>query len=114
MKTKYCVPSYDPRPLKTTLLAKLEELETRCGFELSVNSAYRSKDWEISKGRSGTSSHCAGLAVDLSCTSSAQRFKLISEAMIVGFCRIGIGRTFIHLDLDDSKPQNVIFHYYGK
>jgi hypothetical protein len=29
----------------------------------------------------------------------------------VGFKRIGVGRTFVHLDVDASKSQNVAWGY---
>lgn len=57
------------------------------------------------------SAHLVGNAVDISCTTSSQRYSLIGLALIVGFTRIGIGSSFIHLDISKSKPKEVIWLY---
>lgn len=31
---------------------------------------------------------------------------------MAGFNRIGVGKTYIHADNDNSLAQNVIWHYY--
>jgi hypothetical protein len=54
-----------------------------------------------------------GHAVDISVGSSGRRFKAIDALKAAGFKRIGIGRSFIHLDNDTRKPQDVVFDYYG-
>lgn len=79
-----------------------------------INSAYRSVEYEKSKGRSGSSSHCKGLAADIACVSNRQRYELINCALAAGFTRIGVGKSFIHLDLDESKPQHRIWTYDDK
>jgi len=58
------------------------------------------------------SSHVQGLAVDIHVPNSIDRFLLIRYALKVGFNRIGINKTTLHLDIDESKPQNVIWHYF--
>ena len=52
-----------------------------------------------------------GLAVDISCNSSRDRSIILTALIDSGFTRIGIGKTFIHVDLDKSKSQNVIWMY---
>jgi len=54
-----------------------------------------------------------GHAVDLSIKSSGSRFGLCNAAMGAGFRRIGIGKSFLHLDTDTRKPQDVAFDYYS-
>ena len=68
-----------------------------------INSAYRSKDYELSQGRKGTSSHCKGVAVDIHCINPAARIRIITGLIKAGFSRIGIGKTFIHVDYDKEK-----------
>ena len=60
-------------------------------------------------GRIG-SSHLKGFAVDISCTTSVQRTAIIQGLIKTGFTRIGIGKTFIHVDLDNNK-QSAIWLY---
>ena len=62
-------------------------------------------------GGTKTSSHLKGYAIDVSCDNSADRFRLIEVLMLVGFNRLGIAKTFIHVDNDPDKSKNVIWVY---
>lgn len=108
------VPSCRLSDLADPLVAMVNDLGSRLSFPLVINSAYRSADWDRRKGRSGNSAHCSGLAVDVRCVTSRQRFEIIYHAIRTGFRRIGVGRNFIHLDCDFSKPQSTIWTYYTK
>lgn len=81
---------------------------------ITVTSSYRceehNKDPKV--GGSETSSHLKGLAADLKCTNSTYRCHLLKALIKSGFNRIGIGEDFIHVDLDKTKIQNVIWNYY--
>jgi len=68
-----------------------------------ITSGYRTEAHNKEVGGSPTSSHLKGLAVDISCTNSSQREKIISALIIAGFQRVGIAKTFIHTDTDKSK-----------
>ena len=61
--------------------------------------------------RDRNSSHLKGLAVDISCKSSKDRFALVNLLLKVGFKRIGIAGSFIHVDIDKTKSQNLIWGY---
>ena len=50
--------------------------------------------------------------MDIRANSSATRYKIVAAALVAGIRRIGIGKTFVHIDNDDSLPQGVIWHYY--
>ena len=60
---------------------------------------------------SSKSSHLKGLAVDIHCNNSKDRFELVDILLDVGFNRIGIANTFIHADIDEDKPSHVIWTY---
>lgn len=94
-----------------TLLAMLDELRHRVGQPLYINSAFRCRSWNAKVGGVESSSHAKGMAVDIACTDGFQRFSLVKEAMAIGFRRIGVAETFIHLDIDPDKPQEVLFLY---
>lgn len=102
-----CTPPCKLADLSEDLLRMLDEARSLSGLPFVVNSGYRSVSYEKSKGRKGTSSHCKGLAVDLRCASSFVRSKMLSSLIQVGFCRIGIYPTFLHVDIDDSKVSAV-------
>ena len=97
------------RQLDPDFYALLSELQKFIPLELTITSAYRTYDYELSKGRKGTSSHCKGLAVDISCCNSSLRAALVSKAFALGIDRIGIYPTFIHLDVDKSKVHPCIW-----
>lgn len=88
----------------------LDEAREFAGIPFIINSAYRSPDHPESI-KNPTSSHIKGLAVDIKATDSATRFKIVEALVSVGFTRIGIADTFIHVDLDLDKTQNVIWTY---
>lgn len=102
-----CTPPCKLSDLSDDLLRMLDDARTLSGIPFVVNSGYRSVSYEKSKGRKGTSSHCKGLAVDLRCASSFVRQKMLNSLIKVGFRRIGIYPTFIHVDIDDSKVSAV-------
>jgi len=54
-----------------------------------------------------------GHAIDVAISGSKQRYEILGPLLIVGGERIGIGKTFIHMDNDTRKPEQVIFTYYA-
>lgn len=92
-------------------LDKLNEARHMAGKPWKVNSAYRCAAHNKAVGGVAGSSHTKGYAVDISATSSQKRFEIVSNAMKAGINRIGIGKTFVHLDTDPTKAGNVIFLY---
>ena len=111
---KRCTPSCSLQDMDQKLMDALDALRALAGIPLKLSCAYRSVAWDKKKGRDGKSAHCKGLAVDIVCNSSATRWKIINAAIDLGIRRIGIGKNFIHIDIDSSKDsQDVIWHYYG-
>jgi hypothetical protein len=88
----------------------LDEAREIAGIPFIINSAYRSPEHPLSI-KNPSSSHIKGLAVDIKATDSKTRFKIVQALLKVGFTRIGIADTFIHVDLDLDKTQKVIWTY---
>lgn len=93
-----CNPSCEREDMDEDFLRKLDKLRELCGFPLTLTCAYRSVEHDKSRGRSGTSFHCAGRAVDIYCTQSDKRFSIILHAPMVGLNGIGVAGTFVHVD----------------
>jgi hypothetical protein len=55
--------------------------------------------------------HPQGKAMDVAAPLSRIRFKIVNAAIKRGIKRIGIAKTFIHLDTVLEKPQDVIWIY---
>ena len=97
--------------MDVNFLAKLDEAREFAGIPFIINSAYRSPEHNAKIGGSPNSSHLKGLAVDIKATDSRTRFNVLNALISVGFTRIGIADTFIHVDLSADKVQNVIWTY---
>ena len=99
--------------LKPEMWTLLDKIRGECGFAFNINSGLRTKEEnDALKDSVSDSAHLSGLAVDIACTESAKRFKMIEVALKNGIKRIGVGKTFVHLDIDETKPQSVVWHYY--
>lgn len=106
-----CTPACSLQDMQQSMMNCLDHLRAQCGFPFKINSAYRRRTYEIEKGRSGSSSHTKGLAVDIHCIDEAKRMKIIKYALDMGISRVGISRTYIHLDIDGTKKQSIIWVY---
>ena len=76
------------------------------GVPYKINSGYRTKKHNQDINGSQTSSHLKGLAVDIACKNSRNRYDII-YGLLGYFTRIGIAETFIHVDNDYSKPDAI-------
>ncbi len=79
---------------------------------IEINSAYRCEKHNKTVGGVENSAHRKGLGADIKCEPSIYRFHLIVALYIAGFRRIGIGKDFVHCDIDATKGQNMIWLYY--
>ena len=93
------------------LIVMLDELRRRCGFPLKINSGWRTPDHNIKVGGKPSSEHLLGRGVDIAANNSHTRFVIKREAFAMGFKRIGHGKTFIHLGIDPTLPQEVEWEY---
>lgn len=109
---KACSPACSLQNMQQHTMDKLDAAREKAGIPFVLNSAYRSPAWDKSKGRSGTGTHTHGCAVDIRCNTNANRMKIVKACLEVGFTRIGIGKTYVHVDDDSTHTQNVMWHYY--
>lgn len=89
----------------------LDEARKVAGIPFVISSGYRSPRHNRLVGGKPTSSHIKGLAADIKCTSSRQRQIIVSALLQVGITRIGVGKTFVHCDIDQEKAQHVMWLY---
>ena len=106
-----CTPACHERDMDVRFLDLLDRVRAAAGIPLVLNSAYRSEAWELEHGRTGTSAHCKGQAVDIRCNTSANRYRIISAALKCGITRIGVAHTYIHLDNSKTHAQGVVWDY---
>lgn len=94
-----------------SLKLALEKLELKVGYALNFSSGYRCYDCNLLAGGVKQSAHMRGLAVDVRADNSGERFHILHGAVLLGFQRIGIGKNFIHLDVDYDLPQQALWLY---
>lgn len=109
-----CDPPCDRESMDQDFLDVMDDIRRKARIPLVINCAYRSREYDKKKGRSGNSAHTHGLAVDFRCNTSENRLKIVSAAIAAGITRIGIGKSFIHVDMGErvGLPANVMWHYY--
>ena len=73
------------------------------GRPMHVTSGYRTRAHNHKVGGAINSAHMEGLAADIRCKSNIDRIEMILAFIEAGFRRIGVARTFIHVDCDPSK-----------
>ena len=93
------------------ILSMLDAARKIYGKPMRITSGFRTKTHNKKVGGVESSSHLKGLAADIACSESRNRFDMIRALLEVGFKRIGVAGTFIHVDIDKNKSQNVIWTY---
>lgn len=108
-----CTPPCSMKDVHPALLKLLDDLRREAGIPIVLLCVYRSRQHDLDHGRSGNSAHTLGLGVDILCRTTANRFKIVAASIKLGVDRIGIGTTFIHIDIGDSDilPSNVLWVY---
>lgn len=104
--------SSSPAHFNEASLQRLDRAREIAGIPFIVTSAYRSPEHEHARGRTGTSAHTLGRAFDIACTTPRARWKIVHAAITAGFTRIGIGKSFVHVDDSSIHSQCQIWHYY--
>jgi len=93
------------------VLSRLDIARYIAGVKFIISSGYRCVKHNKEVGGSKDSSHLIGVAVDIKCKKSYNRFRIIYGLILAGFTRIGIGKNFIHADYNENKVQEVTWLY---
>jgi uncharacterized protein YcbK (DUF882 family) len=96
------------------LVNKLEEVRIKFGKVMRVTSGVRCLEHNLDIGSRKTSSHIPnedgiGRAADISCRDIITRSELL-PLMLEEFERVGINKTFIHVDVDYKKHSGVFVY----
>lgn len=95
--------------LDAELVAKLDWARGRSGVPFIITSGKRSPEENERVMGVDASAHMKGLAVDLRCSDSQARYKMLNALFLSGFKRLGVYDKHIHADLDSSLPQEVVW-----
>ena len=117
MKGNLSCPHTKPDQIDPNLIALCNRIEMNTVLKLIVTSGVRCPACNATDGGKPASAHLPdknGIshALDISVSTSHERYILMKELLKDGVCRIGVGKTFLHLDLNKDNPQEVIWDYY--
>jgi len=111
---------------------KLEEFECKCGCgfnevspklvttldymrelvgPITIESGCRCKEWNKKQGGAENSAHLKGTAADIKINGSRGRYNILAAAIKQNVNRIGIAKTFIHIDVDKNLANDVAWLY---
>lgn len=79
-------------------LTKLDALRYSCGFPFAITSGYRDTTHPDEVDKPFPGEHTRGIAADIRVRGGYQRYKLVEEAIKMGFSGIGVAKTFVHVD----------------
>ena len=96
--------------IKEELVIKIQLIRDQLGRSIRINSGIRCEQHNANTKAKPGSSHIGGWAADLGYAGSAERYELI-EAAVGVFNRVGIAKTFIHVDVDPNKSPRVVWLY---
>lgn len=97
--------------INPALLDRLNHLRELVNRPLVITSGLRCAVWNVQEGGVKDSEHLVGDAVDVRCAGSTERYEILSHAFAAWFARVGIGKTFVHLDVSPTKASGVIWLY---
>lgn len=92
------------------LLDKLNLARESSGVPFKITSGFRCSRFNKDIGGKKNSAHLTGMAADIECSDSKKRFNII-DSLFPYFNRIGIDKEFIHVDVDYTKPGEVVWVY---
>lgn len=95
------------------LIQTLEAIREYAGYPINVESGFRCPTQNAAAGGSAQSAHLTGEAADFRIRSDHERFKFIEAAIMAGVSRVGVARTFLHLDISKRNAQEVCWGYWG-
>ncbi len=90
-----------PDLMSFDFLILLDLARSRAGVPFRIASSFRNGD---------PGSHGDGLAVDIACSTSTERLRIVRALLEVGFQRVGIYRRHVHVDVDESRDQLVLWY----
>lgn len=94
--------------MDTEFMFRLNKAREMANIPFVINSGYRCEKHNAEVG-STSRNHVEGKAADIKCTEGWKRLRIVRALLNVGFSRLGISKTFIHVD---SMPLNASIWVY--
>lgn len=91
------------------LVQLLDIAREAAGVPFIIESGYRTPEHNKEIGGVPESAHTKGLAVDIRCLDNHARYRILKGLFYADFRRIEIADRHIHADLDESKPDEIVW-----
>ncbi len=98
--------------IKYKALSKLALARDIAGTPFHIINSIRCTNYNKAMGGRLDSPYLDGYAFSIQALDDEKRWRIVRSAIASGFSRIGIYPSYIHLDCDPDKPQDVL--WYGK
>lgn len=92
------------------LVYRLQKVRDEIGGPIKITSGCRCAKHNEVEGGNPFSAHLSGDAADISCAHSNKRMTLL-PVLCRFFRRVGVGDSFVHVDIDPTKDQDVLWVY---
>lgn len=90
--------------IDTAFVLMLNDARELANVPFKINCGCRCEKHNNDVGGVTDSAHTKGLAVDISTPSDSTRFAIVESLLNVGFKRVLLYGSFVHADMDFSKP----------
>ena len=90
------------------LVTKLQGARDALAIPFVIDSGVRCAKHNAAVGGKENSAHLRGKAADIHCEDSHTRYLMV-QYLVGKFARLEIGVNWIHVDIDESLPQEVLF-----
>ena len=104
-----CEREHDEEFVDPKLVSFLDIARDYAGIPFVITSGYRCAEHNRDIGGVSDSAHLKGKAADIKVEGSRSRFLILRSLIRVGFKRIGVYDTYIHVDIDESKSTKVVW-----
>lgn len=105
------LPGSGEKYMSADFIHKLDRIREDVGFPMIISSGYRDPEYNAQIGGVVGSSHIKGLAADVLAPTDDMKYDIAKSAIRNGITRIGWGNSFLHLDVDKEKSQQVVWGY---
>jgi hypothetical protein len=109
--SEFDCPCCGENKMRGSFLGRLDTARHLAQVAFKVNSGYRCSKHNRDVGGKDNSAHPDGSGADIEALNSRPRFLIVSSLISAGFKRIGIAKTFIHVDNSKTNDPDVMWVY---